>query len=918
MIQNICNICGANYEYINGKWKCPACGAYKQEELSNEEATLLYNAAQKLRVQEFEDAEELYLDIIQKYPKQYEAYWGYVCSRYGIKTEEDVDGKWIPTCCFPFIESFLDDKDFKKAVEYAPTDIANWYIKQADYIERVRKTWIDMAKDEAPYEIFISYKDSDVVNGIERTRDSINALELYNHLARQGYNVFYSRESLRDKIGEKYEPYIFNALKTAKIMILYGTSVEYINSTWVKNEWHRYLKQIARGEKKENSLLVVCDGFSPNELPKVLSSKQCLDGKSKTLYVDIDNYLKQLFSKEEKEEVKPKKQVKISPLHEHVYVDEIVPSTCIARGYTLHKCRCGYEYKDNYTKLAEHKYEYKSTKEPTCTEEGYKEYVCAVCGDIKKESIPAKGHTFGKWIEQLRPTCTKKGKSVRQCEECGFVEEKDIPALNHDWGEAEYRGNTDGKGSYYAVCRLCGEEKVITDYLTNGVHQHKYTSKVFAPTCTEKGYTLHKCICGYEFKDSYTEPKHNFVLTQTIQPTCEKDGKEIWKCDVCGKTQEKKLLKLGHKFASWIEESKPTCLKDGNSIRTCSVCGKVERKSIKSKGHQWTAPKKVGSEYVFDCTVCGLQKKHGLPIIKAGDTLSFGRYYDTEIQWEVLEVKDDKALVLAKGGIDRPTVQYSKSETWLDSTDRAWLNFQFYNTAFNDVERSRICRTTIFNSSREEISSTDIYGKKTKTYKFVDEQSSIDKIFYLSIQEKEKYGVDESIRKINDNSFVGSYGSSHNWCYRTSSLLRKNERVYVNNRTQNCVKIYNHLIRTSGGSAYSSSLARPAMWVDLSLAEEVQKRYKREQEEQKILQEKAQLKANEEKLKSSKSNAWGSLVATIAFAIWAIIDWTNGETIGWGIICSIISICCGIASNSFFKDASSAKEEIEKYDKTKK
>ena len=46
--------------------------------------------------------------------------------------------------------------------------------------------------------------------------------------------------------------------------------------------------------------------------------------------------------------------------------------------------------------------------------------------------------------------------------------------------------------------------------------------------------------------------------------------------------------------------------------------------------------------------------------------------------------------------------------------------------------------------------------------------------------------------------------------------------------------------------------------------------------------------SNEEKLKSSKSNAWGSLVGTIVFAIWAIIDWSNGDTIGWGIICIII------------------------------
>ena len=120
MNKNQCNSCGAYFEYRNGKWICPACDAIKPEELSNEEVTLLYTAAQKLRVQEFDDAEEAYLDIIQKYPKQHEAYWGYVCSHYGIKMEEDFDGKRIPTCCFPSIDSFLKDKSYKKALEYAP------------------------------------------------------------------------------------------------------------------------------------------------------------------------------------------------------------------------------------------------------------------------------------------------------------------------------------------------------------------------------------------------------------------------------------------------------------------------------------------------------------------------------------------------------------------------------------------------------------------------------------------------------------------------------------------------------------------------------------------------------------------------------------------------------------------------------
>ena len=295
MSQNICNICGANYEYIAGRWKCPACGAYKAEELSNEEVTLLYNANQKLRLSDFDEAEKSFSDIIEKYPNNHNGYWGRLLSKYGIKYEEDFDGRKIPTCYATSIESVMSDKDYIKAIELSGDDAKEYYQTQAEYIERVRKEWIEKAKKERPYDIFISYKDSDLANGIDRTQDSIVAQEIYIHLIEQGYRVFYSRESLRDKVGEKYEPYIFNALSTAKVMLVYGSKPEYITSTWIKNEWSRYEKRIEAGEKKQNSLIVACEGFSPNELPKILSSKQCFDATRKTFFIDLDRCISRIM-----------------------------------------------------------------------------------------------------------------------------------------------------------------------------------------------------------------------------------------------------------------------------------------------------------------------------------------------------------------------------------------------------------------------------------------------------------------------------------------------------------------------------------------------------------------------------------------------------------------------------------------------
>lgn len=291
MSRNICNICGANYEYADGKWKCPACGAYKEEELSNEEVTLLYNAAQKLRLNAFDDAEEAYRDIIRKYPQNSEGYWGLVLAKYGIKYEQDYDGKMIPTCYATSYDSILGDKDYLRALDLANKDNRKYYETQAEKIEKIRKEWVEKASKEQPYDIFVSYKDTELENGVERTEDSHEAFELYTHLQSLGYRVFYSRESLKDKAGEKYEPYIFNALNTAHVMIVFGSKTEYIESTWIKNEWSRFYKRIKSGQKQSNALIVAYKGFNPSELSRPLSSVQCIDRNSLTFLHDLDAYV---------------------------------------------------------------------------------------------------------------------------------------------------------------------------------------------------------------------------------------------------------------------------------------------------------------------------------------------------------------------------------------------------------------------------------------------------------------------------------------------------------------------------------------------------------------------------------------------------------------------------------------------------
>lgn len=320
--QERCSICGSHHliKINDCEYLCENCGYINIiQVVTSEESTLLRIAFQKLRMQDFYEAEDEFTDIIEKYPKCYEAYWGRLCSRYGLKYEEDFNGKKIPTCCFFTIESFSNDKDYLKTLEYAPQNKKAWYIKQSEYIERISKIWLEKASKERPYDIFICYKDSDKANGIERTQDSYEAFELYNDLEKQGYRVFYSRESLKDKVGEKYEPYIFNALQTAKVMIVYSKNAEYANSTWLKNEWQRFKMKIENGEKQKNSLIFVSNGVNLKELNKTLSSTQVIETSRNTWFINLLDCIKKIIDADAKYNqgikqvnIEPKKPVKNS------------------------------------------------------------------------------------------------------------------------------------------------------------------------------------------------------------------------------------------------------------------------------------------------------------------------------------------------------------------------------------------------------------------------------------------------------------------------------------------------------------------------------------------------------------------------------------------------------------------------------
>ena len=248
-----CKMCGGDLEVIEGAGiaECEYCGTKQTVPLAmDENLQNLFNRANTLRMKsEFDKAEQLYEKIIQADETQSDAYWGLILCRYGIEYVDDPKTfKKIPTCHRASYASIIADEDYKAAIRYADATQRALYEQQAKEIDRIQKDILALAQNEEAYDVFICYKETDA-NG-RRTQDSVMANDIYYQLSQEGFKVFYAAITLEGKLGSAYEPIIFAALNSAKVMLVIGTKPEYFQAVWVKNEWSRFLKIIKNDRSK--------------------------------------------------------------------------------------------------------------------------------------------------------------------------------------------------------------------------------------------------------------------------------------------------------------------------------------------------------------------------------------------------------------------------------------------------------------------------------------------------------------------------------------------------------------------------------------------------------------------------------------------------------------------------------------------
>ena len=227
----------------------------------------------------------------------------------------------------------------------------------------------------------------------------------------------------------------------------------------------------------------------------------------------------------------------------------------------------------------------------------------------------------------------------------------------------------------------------------------------------------------------------------------------------------------------------------------------------------------------FACFSAGVAGKEPVISPNVGDVIYFGHYEqdnDTAngkeiIEWIVLDVQDNKALLLSKYGLDKMDYGTRNANiTWEKSAVRTWLNKTFLKEAFSADEQKAILTTNVDNSKKQGNSEwTAKGGNNTK-----------DKLFLLSYHEAfEEYLTSKTARLCAPTDYADPY--NYNRSRHFDAVLVDGRATYVwwlrsPGMQQNLVVSVSKegewftSSPTPKGTNYLPHLIRPAMWLDIT------------------------------------------------------------------------------------------------------
>lgn len=250
------------------------------------------------------------------------------------------------------------------------------------------------------------------------------------------------------------------------------------------------------------------------------------------------------------------------------------PSTILNlyEGYEVKKDTILYAYFDD----SAHNFEILEESQPTCTKNGFIKYHCTDedCGLIYCKTLKAVGHKVDGWAI-VEPTCTEDGYQEAVCTVCGETIHKELKAEGHIYNDPVVKSTekvgTDKvccKVTYGKTCKKCGyedvyEKKTSHTPAVNDDGTENWLTMIPAG-CTEDGKAgLHCSVCDKLLKEKSLPHDiygHTGEWVITKNPTCLEKGEASLTCTKC-----KKTVSVSGKDLSEMDKLNPTRIGDGVS-----------------------------------------------------------------------------------------------------------------------------------------------------------------------------------------------------------------------------------------------------------------------------------------------------------------------------------------------------------------
>lgn len=744
-----CKMCGGELTFTPGETvgTCDYCGTKQTLPKSTDEnLQSLFNRANVLRMKaDFDKAADIYEKILQVSGTEAEAYWGLVLCKYGIEYVEDpTTFKRIPTCHRASFDAVVADDDYKMAVQYADMMQKELYEEQAKQIDEIQKGIIALAQKEAPYDVFICYKETDESG--KRTQDSVIANDIYYQLTQEGFKVFYAAITLEDKLGQEYEPYIFSALNSAKVMLALGTKPEYFNAVWVKNEWSRFLKIM---KKDRARMLIPCyRDMDAYELPEEFAHLQAQDMNKIGFINDVVRGIKKVIKKDEEQitSVQDALKVQQTVVNSNVqtllergnialedsewqkaddFFEEVLNNDAKNAEAYLGKLMAKYE-QSNISSLTQYyisTYEdVESKKLEACAEETSR-IENAVASytvlDYLSDTEIKKQYEFDRtYISVLSCRKAQKSRQLDELagekllvraqqyanEETKTIIDKMFESITSALNERIVAAEQADKESIASVRRSYEIHLNDADLNTKELYNKALERQESTYNSRVNQMNLAQTIDDYEKVQGQFKSMHGYKDTLTLADKCQL---EIDRLKEEERRETEKREEIRRKEAERLAKKKKMIgIATIAVIVACIVVFFVVTKVVIPN-----------NRYDKELAAC--------KSAEIGDVIKFGNYKGNT-EWQVLAKEDGKLLVISKYVLE--TKEYNTDatdETWELCSLRNWLNGEFITSAFGSKEKELILSTNIVNSS----------GKNTT-----------DRVFCLSIGEVNEYFIDDEDR----------------------------------------------------------------------------------------------------------------------------------------------------------------------------